>query len=434
MIDLYIYDKGKTGRTKWILVAALGILYALITYLTANTIMAFFEEQRLMLTVCAALIGIITVMISHVMFVSGSKKITEADDVERDVIRDVHESSEDFQNKQRILRKVMDNQVEINKLNTAHMENIVSKTEESARDIIQKSADIEYSLEGLKVVLDNLDEESKKQTDESRKLLDNNRNALKDIRDYTVKQGKVQESDYSSVTRLAENARNLSGQVKFLKDISDQTNLLALNAAIEAARAGEHGRGFAIVADEVRKLSHQSEKASDEIGESIVKLAESIEAKFKHKLDKSVAQQDDEMLGGLQNQLEELGTAHEKLSGLMSQVLEQATSNSALVSDKTFMLLNNLQFQDITRQQMEVIMKSNLSVNNHLETFIKCQSDPTCFEGDSTLDGFDMDEIRAHYTMKKQHDIHDKLSTTGAEQENRDVPDSEKTEEDITFF
>ncbi|MEG0372114.1 MAG: methyl-accepting chemotaxis protein, partial [Clostridium sp.] len=50
-----------------------------------------------------------------------------------------------------------------------------------------------------------------------------------------------------------------------ISDIASQTNLLALNASIEASRAGEAGRGFAVVADEVRKLAEESGKSTFEI-------------------------------------------------------------------------------------------------------------------------------------------------------------------------
>jgi methyl-accepting chemotaxis protein len=76
----------------------------------------------------------------------------------------------------------------------------------------------------------------------------------------------------TSVTSLAELAKDLVGRMQSLRTASDaigdvttvvgdigrQTNLLALNASIEAARAGEAGRGFAVVAEEVGKLAMQS--------------------------------------------------------------------------------------------------------------------------------------------------------------------------------
>ncbi|EXJ22404.1 Methyl-accepting chemotaxis protein [Alkalibacterium sp. AK22] len=75
------------------------------------------------------------------------------------------------------------------------------------------------------------------------------------------------------IMSLDEKAKEISGIITVISDISDKTNLLALNAAIEAAQAGETGKGFAVVAEEVRKLSDQTDEAVARVS-SVIKAVQ----------------------------------------------------------------------------------------------------------------------------------------------------------------
>lgn len=82
----------------------------------------------------------------------------------------------------------------------------------------------------------------------------------------------------NQTSQTHDSVQEVGKMLTVITDIADQTNLLSLNASIEAARAGEQGKGFAVVASEIQQLAEQSNRAAQEIQETLHKLWEDSES------------------------------------------------------------------------------------------------------------------------------------------------------------
>ena len=67
------------------------------------------------------------------------------------------------------------------------------------------------------------------------------------------------------IKRLGERSQEIGQVVGLINTISERTHVLSLNASMQAAVAGEAGRGFAVVAEEVQRLAENARQATGQI-------------------------------------------------------------------------------------------------------------------------------------------------------------------------
>ena len=178
---------------------------------------------------------------------------------------------------------------------------------------------------------------------------------LKDMSSMLDENGRLNQDYAQSIEMILVNTATINKITEEIQYISDQTNLLALNAAIEAARAGEHGRGFSVVAEEVRKLSDRTNQASNDITQIVGKVNQSVEDisnslgenRSKTELNKSTV---DRTLGVLVDRAKES-------TEVFSKLVESAVESSKSVAHNIDGIILSLQFQDITRQEIEAVMQ-----------------------------------------------------------------------------
>lgn len=378
-----------------------GFIYSLTPYYTEFALDAFWVFLGI------AIVLVVTLKMS-------AKPLKSIAQKEKDVLRELTENAYETDIKKNKLDKFFDTQTDLNNLTKAHLDHVVTHTDSSAQNIINQTQDIDRSLTYLHETLEALKQESDELASQSGATITANEETISGLRAYIDKRLVEVEKDYRIVMELADKARSMTKHVELLKEISDQTNLLALNAAIEAARAGEHGRGFAIVASEVRKLSSQSEDAASKIGKAMLQMAKDIEDQFSTKLSQQVNKQESELLKSLEHQLAKLGDGYKQLDALNNQTLDRVRENSTTVSRQVLELLAGVQFHDIMRQQIDVVIKTIKESNRYMEHLKWCvaqqeQCDPDCTSADSTAPEFNVDGIMKYYVMEKQRDTHDKV-------------------------
>lgn len=187
------------------------------------------------------------------------------------------------------------------------------------------------------------------------KIIKINENATANVLSVLSEMSKMSQEFLDELQTISKNFEGISKFVTEIEYIADQTNLLALNAAIEAARAGENGKGFAVVADEVRKLANKSTETSV----SINKIAKSSRSTIDniHKNMKVRIGEDIKKIETSDRTLRDVTAKFRESITNISEAMQTLTNSYNIITSDIESALYALQFQDITRQEIEHVVE-----------------------------------------------------------------------------
>ena len=296
---------------------------------------------------------------------------------------------------------------EFNKVVNRQLASVATETEAAALQIMERLQVVDGLITDLEQFVSKTKLESTEVLTSSESRLDANRGLIDSMQAHIQGRIEATREEQSRISHVVEEARSLESLVDLIKHIAGQTNLLSLNAAIEAARAGEQGRGFAVVADEVRKLSDQTGEAVSKIRDGILTVANSIESEFKDKLADASLNTETKALEQFANQLTEMGERYADLVHRDGDVLAQINHTSSSLSRMFMEVMASIQFQDVTRQQVEHVMAALDRLNDHFAQLQRqlanpenlVQFKPLAEHLNEMFDGYVMDQQRGQHAQ-----------------------------------
>jgi methyl-accepting chemotaxis protein len=302
-----------------------------------------------------------------------------------------------------------------------HIDSANTETEQGALKIMEV-LDALYKLSG------NLLERLSKNVQQAQAIkevqaerLTTDQELLTQMYQYIEAKSNQAQSDHQRIQEVLEQVKGLSGLTGLIRNIAKQTNLLALNASIEAARAGDAGRGFAVVADEVRNLSQETETVTASIDRAIIAVSDTVSKNLSSVLENDHIQNEMEKITEVSSSLQSVLKDFSELNNYVELLSYESQEAMTFIHNGIVEALGNMQFQDISRQQLESVQSLFDALIVHFrELSTKLDEMPP---GPIEMESLEvlLESHRHRYVMRRQQENHNDVLGKSDNSDNQPV-------------
>ncbi|CAK0778240.1 methyl-accepting chemotaxis protein [Azospirillaceae bacterium] len=245
----------------------------------------------------------------------------------------------------------------------AHLNNVNGCTEDAATTIISRLQQIDQTVvEMIEFINDSMaSEKALMMVHQTEELLEQNRRKLVQFSEQK-KQDEIRSAE--NIKKIQEMTNGLSETAQLVRNIAYQTKMLALNAAIEARRVGDVGSGFSVISTEIKNLAQSSDQAAQLIKSNILEIKETITCGIKFFIEERLESERlwlEKMMGDITHLTDHL----EKILSHQQDVISKVHNSNQFVEKLIVEAIGTIQFQDISRQQIEEVIAS-IKDSNHL--------------------------------------------------------------------
>jgi len=306
------------------------------------------------------------------------------------------------------LQRILKTTPELTALLSEQINQVNSTTESGVLSLMTGLKGVDEQVAELTAKLDQSRERAQLMHTSAESIVAESGKHLSNFREYSLRRFDMLEEDDRAIRQMIVQIESLKPMANVIRKLASQSNMLALNATIEAARAGELGRGFAVVAEEVRALSKQVDATATQIGGEVDAIVKMAAADLASLLAHTRREDERTWLETMECETERLTENLQTAVDELNSVASTAASASAHVRGELLEALGHVQFQDITRQQLEVIQgglgECGERFTNASE-FVRNQAENN-FEITMPPAETFLGKVREKYTMASQHAVH----------------------------